>query len=139
METLKTRSILAGLPPRELLASFGLPPDALDLMMDDDETALRVLVLTRGAVILGLQLTSGANFDQDKLNKIEDPLLASVGRTLIATLEKHLPNDTGAVSPSALKDWVRDNVPDATVTNFDAGNIFDKMYADFFGDKIASD
>ena len=75
METSKTRSTLAGLPPRELLASFGLPPDALDLMMDDDEMALRVLVLTRGAVILGLQLTSGANFDQDKLNKIEDPLL----------------------------------------------------------------
>ena len=72
METSKTRSTLAGLPPRELLASFGLPPDALDLMMDDDDMALRVLVLTRGAVILGLQLTSGANFDQDKLNKIED-------------------------------------------------------------------
>ena len=92
-------------------------------MMDDDQMAPRALVLTRGAVILGLQLTSGANFDQDKLNKIEDPLLASIGRTLITTLEKHLPNDTGAVSPSALKDWVRDKVPDAPVTNFDAGNL----------------
>ena len=122
METNKTRSTLAGLPPRELLASFGLPPDALDPMMDDDEMALRVLVLTRGAIILGLQLTSGANFDQDKLNKIDDPTLANVGHTLITTLEKHLPNDTGAVSPSALKDWVRDNVPDGNVTNFDAGD-----------------
>ena len=71
METSKTRSTFAGLPPRELLASFGLPPDALDLMMDDDEMALRVLVLTRGAIILGLRLTAGANFDQDKLNNID--------------------------------------------------------------------
>ena len=76
METNQTRSLLAGLPPRELLASFGLPPDVLDLMMDDDQMAPRALVLTRGAVILGLQLTSGAEFDQDKLNKIDDPSLA---------------------------------------------------------------
>ena len=138
METNQTRSLLAGLPPRELLASFSLPPDVLDLMMDDDQMAPRALVLTRGAVILGLQLTSGAEFDQDKLNKIDDPTLASIGHTLIATLQKHLPNDTGAVSPSALKDWVRDKVPDAPVTNFDVGNLFDKMYADFFGDKIIS-
>ena len=39
------------MPPRELLASFGLPPDVLDLIMVDDQMALRVLVLTRGAVI----------------------------------------------------------------------------------------
>ena len=63
METNQTRSLLAGLPPRELLASYGLPPDVLDLMMDDDQMAPRALVLTRGAVILGLQLTSGAEFD----------------------------------------------------------------------------
>ena len=51
MKTNQTRSLLAGLPPHELLASFGLPPDVLDPMMDDDQMALRVLVLTRGAVI----------------------------------------------------------------------------------------
>ena len=64
MKTNKTRSLLAGLPPRELLASFGLPPDALDQMMDNDQMASRALVLTRGAVTLGLRLTSGAKFDR---------------------------------------------------------------------------
>ena len=58
METSKTRSTFVGLPPRELLASFGLPPDALDLMMDDDEMALRVLVLTR----------DNKNNDRDRAN-----------------------------------------------------------------------
>ena len=41
MKTNKTRSLLAGLPPRELLASFGLPPDALDQLMDSDQMASR--------------------------------------------------------------------------------------------------
>ena len=54
MKTNKTRSLLAGLPPRELLASFGLPPDALDQMMDNDQMASRALVLTRGATTLGV-------------------------------------------------------------------------------------
>ena len=58
MKTHKTRSLLAGLPPRELLASFGLPPDALDQMMDNDQMASRALVLTRGAATLGLRLTN---------------------------------------------------------------------------------
>ena len=136
MKTHKTRSLLAGLPPRELLASFGLPPDALDQMMDNDQMASRALVLTRGAATLGLRLTSGAKFDRDKLNKIDDPSLASVGNKLIATLQEHLPSGDDTVSPSELNDWIRDNIPDATVTNFDAANLFDKLYIEFFGAKI---
>ena len=136
MKTHKTRSLLAGLPPRELLASFGLPPDALDQMMDNDQMASRALVLTRGAATLGLRLTSGAKFDRDKLNKIDDPSLASVGNKLIATLQEHLPSGNDTVSPSELNDWIRDNIPDATVTNFDAANLFDKLYIEFFGAKI---
>ena len=98
MNANKTRAPFAGLPPRGLLASFGLPPDALDQTMDDDHMPPRALVLTRGAVTLGLRLTSGADFDRDKLNKMDDATLASVGHTLIATLRKHLSNDNGSTS-----------------------------------------